>query len=67
MSHKARYTLPKSVFHDFNEDIADLMDASRGVDKQTEGHQQDAMGVLQMDIITRSSAVILHEAVRLML
>lgn len=34
MSHKAKYTLPKSVFHDIREDIEDLMDAGRGVDKQ---------------------------------
>ncbi|KAL1963310.1 hypothetical protein VTN77DRAFT_8533 [Rasamsonia byssochlamydoides] len=34
MSYRAKYTLPRSVFHDFKEDMADLMDVSRGVDKQ---------------------------------
>jgi nuclear-control-of-ATPase protein 2 len=34
MSYKAKNTLPRFIFHDFKEDMADLMDVSSGVDKQ---------------------------------
>lgn len=34
MKYCSKYTLPKSVLSDFKEDLADLMDVSRGVGAQ---------------------------------